>query len=332
MSTVTLDTVAPNPSTCQPLFPDPIPGLIPFGSVVIFSGASGAGKTILKAGWCRAWLDGAPILDYPTNRPQRLAYVAIDRPWAPTYASAFAAAGVPAEALLAYALVDDPDYDPRELRRKDFSSFAFLEWCLQTLNPPPGSLVFIDPFAPLFIQGNQNDARDVALSLHWLRRCAQRWQITVICDANVAKMRNDEDFRRPQDRIAGSGAFLAYADTVFNLSEGPTPDDPRTLIWVPRMAKPGSAQFEFDPETRLFVPFSGLKDEGETEENDRPSQVLKLLPGDGADREDWYRIAKEQLPVKSYSIGTFKRDVQKLLKRGLIKRDAWGHYTRTSLA
>jgi hypothetical protein len=299
----------------------------------LFSGASGAGKTLLKATWCRAWLDGAPILGFPTHPPTGLYYLAVDRPWHPTYAAAFTAAGIGEGDLQYLALVEDPNYDPRKLKQeKQHSAFTFLADCLTALHPQPGGLVFIDPVAPLFIQGNQNDARDVALSLHWLRQCVRQWQITVICDANVTKMRSDEDFKRPQDRIAGSGAFLAYSDTVFNLSEGPTPEDPRTLVWIPRMAKPGSEQFTFDVEKRLFLPFTGLRDDSADGETDRPTQLLKCLPEAGGDREEWFKAATEQLPVTSYSIGTFKRDVRKLLQRGLIQRDGWGHYTRTKLA
>ena len=45
---------------------DPIPGIIPHGSLCIFSGASAVGKTILKSQWCYALVHGEPILE-PTS-------------------------------------------------------------------------------------------------------------------------------------------------------------------------------------------------------------------------------------------------------------------------
>lgn len=260
----------------------------------------------------------------------------MDRPWHPTYAETFASAGVkiPAD-LIRYALLDDPKYDPRSLKQKGFSRFDFLTRCLDNLAPIPGSLVYIDPVAPLFVHGNQNDANDVAISIHWLRRCGADRQITLICDANVAKLKNDEDFKRPQDRVSGSGAFLAYADTLFNLTQGKQLNDPRTLVWAPRRAPAGEMQLKFDHKTKLFVEIEGskLKDESEQIENDRPSQVFKTLPPDGQAlaRDEWFTLANQVIDVP-ISIATFKRDIQTLIDRGLIQRDAWGRYSRRKVS
>ncbi len=38
----------------------------------------------------------------------------------------------------------------------------------------------------------QNEARDVAVTMHWLRRCAQVRQITLLCTANVGKIKLED--------------------------------------------------------------------------------------------------------------------------------------------
>jgi hypothetical protein len=319
---------------------DPIPGLIPFGTVNIMSGASGAGKTTLKSSWCYAWKHGQPILGFPTNRPTGLYYLAADRPWHPTYADTFHAAHlhVP-EDIEVYALLDDPTYDCRSLKLhtrdqdKKLSAkknaYDFLWHCLERLHPIPGSLVFIDPLAPLFIEGDQNCARDVALSLHWLRRCAQRLTCTFICDANVAKLREGEDFKRPQDRISGSGAFLAYADTVFNFTEdGALPTDPRTLSWRPRRAPAGEAKFCFDTTTKLYVPYTESSYGGGYSSQDRPTALLTLVPAEGIEIADLFDAYTATFGL---SLAQLKRDITTLFKDGRLIRDAHGHYRKRKL-
>lgn len=282
------------------------------------------GKTVLKAGWCRAFTRGEPILGVPTNRPTAIYYLAADRPWEPTYAAAFAAAGL--SDIARYCLMDPASgYDPRTLHAGKQTAFQFFAACLDRMAPLPGSLVFVDPMAPLFIQGDQNNARNVALSLHWIRRCGQAHQITLICDANVTKLKADEDFKRPQDRISGSGAFLAYSDTVFNFTDDGTDEHIRTLTWQPRRAPAGQLQLVFDPDTLLFVPYEGLQDSGTTRQNDRPTRVLDLIPEEGISAGDLWERVKETLNI---SQKTFYRDLMTLFGRQLIERDSFGHYQR----
>src|SRR5229473_2041526 len=96
----------------QAPYPDPLPGIIPFGSICLMSGASGVGKTILKAGWFRQWIEGGTILGVQSNRPTALYYLVVDRPWHPSYATTFTAAGIKPGEIEIYALLDDPNYKP----------------------------------------------------------------------------------------------------------------------------------------------------------------------------------------------------------------------------
>jgi RecA-family ATPase len=306
----------------KPLFPDPIPGVIPFGSLCLFAAAAGAGKTIFQTEWIGRWLTGRPICGKKTNCPTGFYYLAADRDWS-TYAQAFQCAGVPEDKIVKYVLAEDSKQNPLDWGKE--SPLNFLHRCIEILKPIPGSILFIDPMAPLFVLGDQNRARDVAISMHFIRRMARQYNITIICNANVVKAKTDTEHKRPQDRIVGSGAFIAYTDTQIYLVEGEGPDDPRTLGWTPRRGRAEEWQFEFDQETKLFVPFTGLQDNGPTEETDRPSQLLKLIPDEGIDRGDLEELAMATFNVSRATVG---RDILKLKQNRLIIWDARGHISR----
>lgn len=313
----------PTPANVSRQYFDPIPGIIPFGSLCLIAGASGVGKTIMLAEWCARLRDGRSIWHHRTNRPTAFYYIAADRDWS-TYRAAFDAVGFPE--ITHFTLAESEGWDP--LRQRDVNaSLKLLEWCLDQIAPIPGSLVIIDPVAPIFIQGDSNRAKDVALSMHYLRRLARRYQITLLCAANVGKPKMEELYKRPQDRIAGSGAFVAYTDTQIFMFEGDEPHEPRTLGWTPRRAPYEEFQVVFDKKTMLWIP-APLQDESPELKFDRPSQLLLLIPDDGITSNDLYELAREKFNI---SRATFQRDLIVLLRRQLITRDSWGTYKRAKL-
>lgn len=212
------------------------------------AGASGSGKTIMMAEWFARWRAGRSICGHPTHPPTELCYLAADRDWS-TYARVFAHVGF--SEVKRYVLAEDPDFDPRSWKRTE--AFKFLDRCITKLNPLPGALVVIDPVAPLFVQGKTNDNWDVAISSHYFRVIARRLNITIICMANVSKQKPDDTYVRPQDRIAGSGAFVAYSDTQIYLERDK--EGILTLGWVPRCSKHEEFRFQFDELTGLFRPY-----------------------------------------------------------------------------
>lgn len=241
---MTDDSLRPDPLVCQ----DPIDGVMPRYSVTVVAGASGAGKTIFMAEAIQRMRDGRTFCGHPTNPQAGYYVIAADRDWS-TYDAAYRSAGYPE--IPHYVLAEDPEFDPRSWGRKN-TAFTLLENSIRRLNPLPGSVVYVDPVAPLFIQGNQNDARDVALSLHWFRRLARLFQITLVIFANVGKQKVDDVYRRAQDRIAGSGAFVAYSDTQISVEQDQ--DGVVTVSLTPRRGKSEEHQFKFNVETGLFAP------------------------------------------------------------------------------
>lgn len=222
-----------------------------------------------------------------------------------------------------YTLAEDDQQQPQDwdLRK---APFDLLESSLTKLNPCPGSLVFLDPVAPLYIKGDQNSAKDVAVSLHWFRRCMRKWQCTFLCSANQAKPKQEAEYARPQDRISGSGAFVAYSDTTFYIEEPREDGEPTTFGWKPRGAPAGQYLFERN-DVGLFVPFKGLRDESDDASTDRPTLLLNLIPEEGISRGDLEALAKEQLSISRSAVD---RALKKLKERKLIQWDSWGAISR----
>lgn len=315
-------------TTCQP-FLDPIPGVIPFGTVTIFAGAPGVGKTAILAEWCRRWRDGQTICGHPTNKPTAFYYIAADRQWA-SHAIWFNLAGFPE--IPFYSLADDTSFDIRQLVHARHAHDHFL-LCFNKLDPIPGSHVFVDPVAPLFIAGDPNRSRDVAVSMLKFSRLAADRKINITCTAHFAKQKTDpkEQYTRPQDRIAGSGAFSGFSDTQIYLCDPNPPKQKYHLLgWNPRHAP--AEEFHFTRgKDGLFVPYKGLVDESKDPTKDRPTQVFALIPDteSGIEMSDLLDQAKEQLGI---SRATLNRDLDILMARGLIIRDAFGHYKRRKLS
>lgn len=261
---------SPTSACQQQTFPDPIPGIIPFGTLTIFAGAPGVGKTAMLAEWCVRWRDGKTICDRPTNKPTGFFYLAADRQWK-SHQVWFDAAGF--GDIPHYSLADDHEFPLRLLKSPDTAFDAFL-YGLEKLALIPGSHLIIDPVSPLYISGDPNRARDVATTLLKFSRICQQYQINITCAAHFGKQKNDtkEQYTRPQDRIAGSGAFAGFSDTQIYLVDANPPKTPyHTLGWNPRHEK--AAEFHFErAENGLFVPY-GLYDE-----ISRREQALSVVP------------------------------------------------------
>ena len=304
-------------------FPDPIPGILPFGTVSIFSAASGAGKTSMIAEWCARFHDGRPIWGHPTCRPTAICYIAADRAWRADHALWFAAAGCPP--IHHYSLADDPNV-PHLAFRPDGAASLF-EHVLAALLPPPGALVILDPLTPLFISGSANDQRPVALTLLRLGRACQQHQLTMLATAYFGKQKQDSasQYIRPVDRIAGSGVFAGYSHTQMYLVESPNLiEQPfHTFGWKPRHAPEEEFQIVRDRRTGLFVPYEGLVEDGADAEHDRPTQLLLLIPPEGLESGTLESVAIEHF---GYSRATFYRDIAILLDRKLLQRTRHGFF------
>lgn len=328
---MTSATVPTDPALCQDSpFLDPIPGVIPYGSICTLAGASGVGKTTLTASWVKRWLDGKSICGLPTNRPTSIGFVTGDRRWR-SHRNLFDRAGCPP--LPYYSLRDDASFDWNSLRTWVKTRDCFNR-VLDRLALEPGSLLILDPLA-LFIPGRVNDYKDVAIGLGVLDQVLLPRQLTTLGLFHQSKQVNDKSaqYKRPQDRILGSAAQLGFSDTAMYLF---APEDLGTPYygfgWVPHNAPPSTFEFMRDA-SGLFVPY--VSDGAPAVEApaapreltalERHAILYDLIPPDGIGTTDLYLVAIEQLHV---SLSTVKRDVSILVAQQLVIRDERGHLKR----
>jgi hypothetical protein len=301
-------------------FPDPIPGIIPFGTVTLFAGAPGVGKTAMLAEWCRRWRDGKTICGHPTNRPTGFYYLAADRQWK-SHQVWFDAVGFPD--IPHYSLADDTTLDLSTITRS-FEAHSALQTAIDKLNPKPGGHLHIDPVSPLFIGGDPNRARDVAASLLRISRICQQRRINITLTAHFGKQKGDprEQYTRPQDRIAGSGAFAGFSDTQIYLIDPMPPAQPyHVLGWVPRHAKQEEFHFIRREEDGLFVNYELYT------ELDKHEKAVVCIPFDPTPASIVLHKLQTALNV---SLKSAERYLAQLVKDGRVLKLRRGTYQRAA--
>jgi len=256
---------------------------------------------------------GEPIFDHPTTRPTEIAYLALDRSWQ-RYQELFVSFDLPD--LKHYAFADDPAFPLAEFTRNPQKALGL---CLDKLAPAPGALVFIDPVSPLCVQGNPNDARAVALSMHAFRRVARERLITLLCLVHFHKPKEDDKSMRGIDQIAGSGAFSGYSDVQMYLQHEQPGSGYQIFGWNPIAAPAEDFQLKRN-EQGLFELYTGESELDELLEPTigRAGQVYDLIPEDTI-------VPTRELEVMVFvtlhlSRATLFRILRKLEAAGLIVR------------
>lgn len=304
-------------------FPDPIPGIIPFGTVTVFAGAPGVGKTAMLADWVKRWQDGRTIWGKPTNPATAYYYIAADRQWA-SHAKWFELAGV--GEIAHYSLADQAALDLDIIMRPN-EALKLFGSILAQLQPIPGSHVTVDPMSPIFVAGSPNDSRAVARTLLEFSRWCQTLQINISCTAHFGKQKGEtkDQYTRPQDRIAGSGAFSGFSDTqVYLVDPVPAAGIPyHTLGWNPRQAPAEEFRCVRGP-NGLFVPYDPMQ------EDTISAHVLDSMQPAG--QSTLLNTIVEQCQIRhGYHRMQVRRALERLTKEGRIVKLGRGQYTKRNI-
>jgi hypothetical protein len=265
-----------SPSDSRPVLPftpatipahplDPIPHIIPHGSICTFSGPPHVGKTTMLAQWCARWREGLDICGHPTNCPPKIAILAADRRWQSAQQT-FTAAGCGDIAHL--SLRDEAATNWKAFRFWQKLPEIFHEY-IKRLELPPGSLLIAEPLS-LWLAGNLIDYKSVAIGLGELDQVIRRHQITLIGVFHHAKERGsaEDQYVHAHERILGSGAQIGFSDTTIymlgpkSLGNGKKPADHYLLGWLSHNAPEETFKFTRQ-ENGLFAPYVGLDGAGE---------------------------------------------------------------------
>lgn len=237
--------------------PDPLPPVLCHSTINLLAGASGVGKTALIAYMARCLIHGEPLLGHQPQPVPGVCYISTDRRWDDGADHWFKLMGV--SDLPHYALTQDRGFDLKRFSqvRAGLHAQVFDE-ALTKAGAGPGWVVFADPIA-LFMGGDMNNYVRIMQASLFLRRVVEDRQVCVIGVDHSSKQKGEQDrYVRLQDRIGGSMAKLAYADTQMYLaSPDETDSDAYTFLWNPHYAP--SQTFSLRKDNRgLFVPVHDL--------------------------------------------------------------------------
>lgn len=193
---------------------DENPVTIPKGQISILAGASGAGKTTLLMQAISSWAKGEVLFpEFTWAGEKGLAYIAADRPIKEVI-DLSKRLGINEEKVEFYGLVDDKTVTSQLLS----SPMVLFKFVLSKITRPFDILV-LDPIG-IFVDGSINNYNHVARTLIPMNQMACEKDITIIATHHARKARTDFKYSRPQDRIAGSTAFLGYSGTQMVLVPG----------------------------------------------------------------------------------------------------------------
>lgn len=306
-------TVPQFPDPTQPTHPDPIPGVLHYGSLNILAGASGVGKTCLLSWLLTRLRDGKPVFTREVPQPVKVGFIAADRGYL-TAGYWFSKVGY--RTVPFYSLADDKLFNTSRLRSKTLLP-TILGECLDKLELPPGGLACIDPLA-LFMGGSINDYQTCAVACLEIRRQAQKRQLTLIGTAHAAKQKADkkERYIRLQDRILGSSAQLGYADTQMYLaSPEETGERFYSFLWHSHTALPEAFPLGRDRDG-LFVPWE------QSVESQEEQTIYDMIPPDGSS----IAFVTLQGLCSEISRATLFRRLNELIEAGRIERCDHGQY------
>jgi len=192
--------------------------VLPENELHIFAGPSGAGKTRLLFQGLQEWQQSGTFLGFKCKPFPETLYLACDRSKASVEETL---SSFPAMRL---------DWD--SIRGQGITSLNTLK-----SDHPKVKFLIIDGIATLVPDGKVNEYGAVATFLCTLGKFCTANRITILGIGHSAKTKETERYSNPRQRILGSVAWAAYAETIFNL-EPIKPDDPtqsaRRLFIGPR--------------------------------------------------------------------------------------------------
>lgn len=204
--------------------------ILPARQVHLIGGPSGIGKTRWIVYLLKDWIKGNPVLGFKSS-PEPVMYLATDRNEESLEAT-----------FEPFAINGDFKW------KSILNSKATIEDII-VANPDIRLFIF-DPIM-LFVPGYRYlDYGTVASFLRHLTALCVKYDVTILGVVHTAKAKENELFINPRERLLGSAAWGAYAETLFILGcdnfENPEESQLRHVHVLPRNAAEFKVFWKFD--------------------------------------------------------------------------------------
>jgi hypothetical protein len=226
--------------------------ILPAREVHIIAGPSGSGKTTWAFQTLLDWQKGKDVLGYKSF-PVPWAYISSDRSLDSVHAT-LKRLKIPLEAFRMASAVDSGLHDMRDILK-----------AMSVVTPRP-QFLYIDGMLNLLPpKVHPNDNRAVSGWLADQTRMCKKEDMTLLGSLHSPKMKTDDWYANPRQRISGGASWAGFADTVI-LVEPVAPDDPsqmhhRRLLVLPRNCKEIIKNLAFNDEGRLVEVEEVLNDD-----------------------------------------------------------------------
>jgi hypothetical protein len=248
-----------------------------------------------------------PFFGMLTTPGTRVGYIAADRGgdsldyWANTM-------DVDLSQIKIRSLIKDEDID---LKKFESNPMGLLLQLVRQMMPL--DLLIIDPLIVFFGTDTKSYTTN-AKCLIQLNRVAHQHKVTILGIHHAVKARTDFGFKRPQDRISGTGAFLGYSSTQIFLD---TPEESglphHSLHIISHTAAPIELKLQRDSHAVFHL--------AENEEQRVAQMILSAVPNDGAAATADIVNALGDVPRR-----TIELYLSRLLREGLLVKPAHGRY------
>lgn len=284
-----------------------IQDILPKGTMNLFAGPSGAGKTRLWFQMMRDWKNTSKVFG-KTCLPAKFAYLCYDRSLSSVMETieSVGALGV-ADWIESRVAERNPTFPPH----------------LSDAMPDCENAVLILDGLVGFVGGKIVDFGVVSNVLQRATEWAEASGITIIGILNSTKTREGESITNPRQMVIGSTAWAAYAETVMilqPLAPLAVDDTRRAMYFLPRN-KP-EFQMELAIENGLFIPYD------DPSNKKRLTQFLNAIPSNqDIDTASLLDIgAKLNLPRR-----TIERYIKALVEQDKLKQKTKGVYRRCNV-
>ena len=282
-----------------------IDSILPENELHIFAGPSGAGKTRLLFQGLQEWQADQTFLGFKCRPFPETLYLACDR----SVASVEETLSAFPKLTLNWDSIRGTDTSFLNTFRSKYPKIKFL---------------ILDGIATLVPDGRINEYGTVSRFLCQMGQYCTAHKLTTLGIGHSAKTKQNEVYANPRQRILGSVAWAAYAETIFNL-EPIKPDDPtqtcRRLFIGPRNHREHVINLEM--QDGLMIPaFTPVVDEA-PKFSKSESVVYGIVSNDGP-------IERKLIVRKSEGLGlssaTTDRCLASLVLKRVIRSEQYGVY------